>query len=102
MEGTGSVQACALVLITYGSQGCPDDQHQKNFIASIRGLEKPNGDALQGHLSASLVHLGNIAYRTGNQHLVFDGEKEQFTNNTDANKFLKSSYREQYAIPDQL
>jgi predicted dehydrogenase len=60
----------------------PDDQHQLNFIASIRGLEKPNGDVLQGHLSASLVHLGNIAYRAGNKHLVFDIEKEIFTNNT--------------------
>lgn len=29
MEGTGSVQACALVLITYGSQGCPDDENRK-------------------------------------------------------------------------
>ena len=80
----------------------PDDPHQLNFIASIRGLEKPNGDVLQGHLSASLVHLGNIAYRAGNKHLVFDSETEMFTNNTDANQFLKTAYREHYSIPDQV
>lgn len=80
----------------------PDDQHQKNFIASIRGLERPNGDVLQGHLSASLVHLGNIAYRAGNRHLVFDTSREIFTNNEDANQFLKTDYREDYKIPDQV
>ncbi|MCK4750668.1 MAG: Gfo/Idh/MocA family oxidoreductase [Bacteroidales bacterium] len=80
----------------------PDDWHQKNFIASIRGLEKPNGDPLQGHLSASLVHLGNIAYRAGNKHLVFDGENERFINCEEANQFLKTTYREHYTIPDKV
>jgi hypothetical protein len=80
----------------------PDDQHQKNFIASIRESETPNGDALQGHLSASLVHLGNIAYRAGNKQLVFDSENEKFTNNQDANQFLKTAYREHYSIPDEV
>lgn len=80
----------------------PDDRHQLNFIASIRGLESPNGDVLQGHLSASLVHMGNIAYRAGNRHLVFDTSKEIFTNNEEANQFLKTDYREHYSIPDQV
>ncbi len=80
----------------------PDDKHQKNFIASIRGLEKPNGDVLQGHLSASLVHLGNIAYRTGNKQLIFDGDKERFTNSDTANQFLKTEHREKYTIHEIL
>ncbi len=78
----------------------PDDRHQRNFIASIRGLEKPNGDALQGHLSATLVHLGNIAYRAGNKHLVFDGENERFVNCEESNQYLKTAYREHYTIPE--
>jgi predicted dehydrogenase len=80
----------------------PDDAHQKNFIASIRGLEKPNGDVLQGHLSASLVHLGNIAYRAGNKHLIFDGMEEKFTNCAEANQFLKTTYRKPYSIPEEV
>ena len=80
----------------------PDDLHQKNFIASIRGLEKPNGDVLQGHLSASLVHLGNIAYRAGNKHLVFDSREEKFTNSEDANQFLKTAYRKHYSISEEV
>lgn len=80
----------------------PDDWHQKNFIASIRGLEKPNGDALQGHLSATLVHMGNIAYRVGNKHLIFDPKNERFTNSEEANQLLKTAYRDQYRIPEKV
>jgi len=80
----------------------PDDWHQKNFISSIRGLEKPNGNALQGHLSASLVHMGNIAYRVGNKHLIFDAEKERFTNSDEANQLLKTAYRDQYVISEKI
>lgn len=80
----------------------PDTAHQQNFIASIRGLEKPNANALQGHLSACLVHLGNIAYRVGNKHLVFSSDDEEFTNNPEANKMLKATYRDNYKLPDRI
>ena len=80
----------------------PDRDHQRNFIASIRGLEKPNGNALQGHLSASMVHLGNIAYRVGNKHLLFNAAEERFTNHSEANELLKTSYRDNYILPDKV
>ena len=78
----------------------PDEEHQINFIESLRTRKKPNGDVAQGQLSACLVHLGNIAYRVGNQQLLFDGEKERFKNNEDANKLLKTSYRDNFRIPE--
>ena len=78
----------------------PDVDHQKNFIESLRTRKKPNGDVEQGHMSACLVHFGNIAYRVGNRQLLFDGEKERFIGNDDANKLLKSSYRDNYKIPE--
>ena len=53
----------------------PDMDHQKNFIESLRTRKKPNGDVEQGHLSACLVHFGNIAYRVGNKQLYFDLKK---------------------------
>ncbi|HDR52500.1 MAG TPA: Gfo/Idh/MocA family oxidoreductase [Mariniphaga anaerophila] len=80
----------------------PDEAHQKDFIESLRTRKKPNGDVEQGHLSACLVHFGNIAYRAGNKQLLFDAEKEQFINDDEANKFLKSEYRENYAIPESV
>jgi len=78
----------------------PDASHQKNFIECMRSRKKPNAPVEQGHLSAALVHLGNICHRVGNKHLVFDGENEKFTNNNEANELLKPSYRDDYTIPD--
>lgn len=80
----------------------PDVNHQQNFIKSIRSRKQANGDVEQGHLSATLVHLGNIAYRAGNRQLLFDGENERFFENEEANGLLKSSYRENYQIPEKF
>jgi len=78
----------------------PDDAHQKNWIECIKSRKKPNGDALQGHLSACLVHLGNISYRVGNKKLYFDGKTETFIDSPEANKLLRTPYRGEYRIPD--
>lgn len=78
----------------------PDKFHQKNFIDSIRENKQPNGDVTQGHLSASLVHLADIAYRVGNKHLEFDSKAERFTNNEAANKLLKGYHRAPYTLPN--
>ena len=80
----------------------PDTAHQQNFIESIRSRKQPNGHVEQGQLSATLVHLGNIAYRAGNKQLIFDGENERFIGNDEANQLLKTSYRENYKIPENV
>ncbi len=80
----------------------PDAAHQKNFIESLRTRNQPNGDVEQGQLSACLVHLANIAYRTGNRQLWFDAENERFIDDNAANSFLKSSYRDSYQIPERV
>ena len=56
----------------------------------------------QAHLSASLVHFANIAYRTGNKQLLFDGENEKFIDNYEANKLLRVSYRDNYSVPEKV
>ncbi|HEY5917043.1 MAG TPA: gfo/Idh/MocA family oxidoreductase, partial [Chryseolinea sp.] len=71
-------------------------------IAALRTNKKPFGDVLQGHLSASLVHLADIAYRVGNKQLFFDSKTERFTNSEDANKLLKGNYRTPYVIADNV
>lgn len=80
----------------------PDREHQINFIESIRKRKQPNATIEQATLSASLVHFANIAYRTGNRQLYFDGQKEKFINNDDANKLLKVSYRDNYIVPEKI
>ena len=80
----------------------PDVEHQQNFIESLRSRKQPNGDVVQGQLSACLVHLAHIAFRVGNKQLYFDAENERFIDNNQANSFLKSSYRDNYKIPENV
>jgi predicted dehydrogenase len=75
--------------------------HYQNFIDAIRA-----GDAkmltsgiLDGHLSSTLPHLANISYRVG-RALVFDGNKEMFVNDPEADRLLtRDSYRSGFEIP---
>ncbi|MCM4170876.1 gfo/Idh/MocA family oxidoreductase [Arenibacter sp. TNZ] len=80
----------------------PDIYHQQDFIASLRERKQPNGSMLEGHKSATLIHLGNIAYRVGNKQLFFDAEKEMFIGSQEANALLRTEYREGYKIPEQI
>jgi predicted dehydrogenase len=80
----------------------PDNEHQLNFIQSLRTRKKPNGEVEQCHKSATLVHLGNIAYRTGNKQLYFDPKTEKFLNDDKANTFARGNYREGYVIPENV
>jgi predicted dehydrogenase len=89
-------------LIAQGGGIHPDKEHQINFIESIRSRKQPNAGMEQSHLSATLVHMANIAYRTGNKQLVFDAATEKFVDNDEANKLVKKSYRENYQIPDKV
>jgi predicted dehydrogenase len=90
-----------LIATTPGRQG--DREHQDNFIQCIRSRAKPAADVEQGHYSAMLCHLANIAWRTGNTKLVFDARTESFPATPEANRFLKRAvYREPWVIPDPV
>jgi predicted dehydrogenase len=84
----------------YGRQG--DQPHQDNFIQCVRTRERPNADVEQGHYSALLCHMANISYRVGNRKLALDPKTETFVDAPDANKFLKRTYREPWAIPEEI
>ena len=76
----------------------PDNDHQKNFIDCIRSRQAPNGSIEQGHLSSTLVNLGNIACRAGNKMLRFNPSSEKITNDKDANKLAQGKYRKNYEL----
>jgi predicted dehydrogenase len=80
----------------------PDSEHQKNFIECIRNRKQPNATMSQAHLSASLVHMANIACRTGNTQLYFDPEQERFIGNDEANKLIRAEQRSTYSIPEKI
>ena len=80
----------------------PDKEHQIDFIDSLRSRKTPNGEVEQCHKSATLVHMGNIAYRTGNKQLLFDPATEKFTNDKQANVFARGKYRKGYEIPEKV
>jgi predicted dehydrogenase len=89
-------------LVAQGGGIHPDKEHQINFIESIRSRKQPNAGIEQSVMSAALVHMANIAYRTGNKQLIFDPVAEKFVDNDDANKLVKKTYRENYQIPDKV
>ena len=59
-----------------------DRMHVKNFIDAIRNGSALNSPISEGHKSVTMLHLGNIAQRTGrtlmcdpaNGHIVGDDE----------------------------
>jgi len=80
----------------------PDEAHQKDFIDCVRTRETPRGDIVQGHKSATLIHLANLAYRVGNKQLYYDGRQGKITNSDLANSISEGSYREPYTIPETI
>ena len=72
--------------------------HIANFCAAIRGEAKLNADALTGHLSTSLAHLGNISTRLG-RSLNFDPKTEQIIDDKEANALTRREYRDHWARP---
>jgi len=79
-----------------------DREHQDNFIQSVKSRQRPNADVEQGHYSTLLCHLANISWKVGNLKLRFDGRTESFVDNTDANTYLKRTYRQPWIIPDSV
>jgi predicted dehydrogenase len=75
-----------------------DLAHVGNFCDAIRSDAKLNADALTGHLSTSLCHLGNIATRLG-RSLTFDPHKEQIVGDDEANTLVRREYRQHWGTP---
>ncbi len=80
-------------------KGRVDNQaHARNFLDCVKARNvKTNCDALTGHLSTSGPLIGNIALRN-KWYLEWDAKREQFTNNSAANKLLGYQYRAPYKL----
>ena len=78
-------------------------EHFANFLDAIRSGkdETLNCQISEGHMSSSLPLIANISYLLGRQ-LTFDGAKEKFVNDREADALLTREYRKPYIIPDKV
>ena len=77
--------------------------HFTNFIACVRSRrwQDLNADILEGHLSTSLCHLGNISCRL-KRPLRFNSQEETFVDDSEADAYLSKAYRSPYELPVKL
>lgn len=66
--------------------------HHANWLDCIRTRQPPSSDEEIGHRSASLAHVINIAFWTG-QSLRWDPQKELFPDNAVANRLRRRAMR---------
>ena len=82
-----------------------DDQvyHFQNFFDAVRANKREMlaAEIEQTFLSSAFCLLGNISYRT-KRELHFDPKAGRFTDDSEANGFLKSRYRTPFAVPETV
>ncbi|MDA1015109.1 MAG: gfo/Idh/MocA family oxidoreductase, partial [Planctomycetota bacterium] len=71
--------------------------HLRNFIDCVKHREQPIANLAIGHVSSTLCHLGNIAYRVGHE-VQFDAKTGAFGADVEANALLSSPHRDQWTI----
>jgi len=80
-----------------GRVGSPLPQHMGDFLDCVRSRKTTKAGAEVAHLSCGLIHLGEIAYRTG-RVLTFDPKAEEFPGDKEANTLLSKEYRKPWAV----
>lgn len=71
--------------------------HMQNFVECVRTRRKPISNVAAQHRSQLPCHLVNIALRTGRK-LQWDGKREEFAGDREANDQLRRVQREPYRI----
>ncbi len=74
-----------------------------NFIECVksRKTENLNAPVEEGHISCTLLHLGNVSYRLG-RSLAFDPVKQTVTGDDEANRMLRGEYRAPFTVPEKV
>jgi predicted dehydrogenase len=69
----------------------------RNFLDCVKSRQSPLCPLEEGHRSTSFAHLANIALKTKTR-LLWDADKEMFTNSNEANKLLHYEYRRPWEL----
>jgi predicted dehydrogenase len=80
----------------------PLKAHILNYIDCIRTRKQPNGNIVEGHHSAVMIHLANLSYRAGNKQLLFSPEYETILNDNTAVALDKLTYRKGFEITNAV
>jgi myo-inositol 2-dehydrogenase/D-chiro-inositol 1-dehydrogenase len=67
--------------------------HMGNFFDCVQSRRTPISDVTSSHRTVSTCHLGNISMRLG-RPLKWDPTQEEFTNDQEANTWLKREQRQ--------
>jgi predicted dehydrogenase len=83
--------------------GAGSQNHFVNFITALRSGKKEDLTCPieAGFMSTTLPQLANISYRLG-RTLAFDGKKERFVSDGQADRMLTRNYRKPYTVPDRV
>lgn len=73
-------------------QAMPDPEPLVTFAEAVKTRKQPGGNAEAAHRCAILLHLANIAIRTGRK-LKFDPAKEEFIGDELANRYVNPPMR---------
>jgi predicted dehydrogenase len=74
-----------------------DATHVRNFLDCVKSRTSPVADIEEGHRTATMCHLGNIATRLG-RSVRWDAAKEEFIGDADANHRLHYEYRKPWKL----
>jgi hypothetical protein len=71
--------------------------HVRNFLDCVKSRARPAADVEEGHLTATLCHLGNIATRLG-RGLRWDAAREELAGDAEASARLHYEYRKPWTL----
>ena len=102
MTGGGPIQGGPEAILEEAGFKKPDvkaarNNHHENWVECIKTRRRPSCDEELGHRSASLGHLANISWWTG-QSLKWDPVKEAFLDNEHANRLRSRAMRAPWRI----
>jgi hypothetical protein len=75
-----------------------DDWMKAEWVAAIKGGPPALSNFNYAGLLAETVVMGNIAIRMGGKRLEWDGPGLKFTNEPEANQYLKREYRNGFGV----
>ena len=75
----------------------PDPEPLISFEEAVKTRKKPGGHAEAAHRTMTVVHLANIAIRTGRK-IQWDPAKEEIIGDPGASALLGRSYREPWQL----
>jgi predicted dehydrogenase len=93
-----AVEKPAVAAGTIEEKGVNSDRaHIRNFLDCVKSRALPAADVEEGHRTAIMCHLGNIATRLG-RSLRWDADKEIVTGDAEATRWLARPYRKPWSL----